>query len=116
MASLVDTRSPEAGIDFTLLHSEAPHGMCSKHDPFCHFWPAHQKRGDAAASPFAHFLKSGGDQPTISLPAKNWAISMAAFSTLSEPWAEFSPTERANSLRMVPSAAFAGLVAPITSR
>ena len=54
--------------------------------------------------------------PTISLPAKNWAISSAAFSGESEPCAEFSPIDSANSLRIVPAVALAGLVAPITSR
>jgi len=38
---------------------------------------------------------------------KNCPISIAAFSALSEPCTEFSPTDRANSLRMVPSAASA---------
>jgi hypothetical protein len=37
-------------------------------------------------------------------------------SALSEPWTVFSPTDSANCLRMVPSAAFAGFVAPMTSR
>ncbi len=34
-------------------------------------------------------------QPTISLPEKNWAISIRALSMLSEPWTEFSPMDRA---------------------
>jgi glutathione S-transferase len=54
--------------------------------------------------------------PTISFPAKNCRISISAFSGLSEPCTEFSPTERANSLRIVPSAAWAGFVAPMISR
>ena len=56
------------------------------------------------------------DQPTMSASVKNWAISSLAFSWLSEPWTEFSPIDWAKSLRMVPSAALAGLVAPMTSR
>jgi hypothetical protein len=32
------------------------------------------------------------------------------------PWTEFSPTDLAKRLRMVPSSAWAGLVAPITPR
>src|SRR5438132_13628521 len=56
------------------------------------------------------------DQPTISLPEKNWAISIAAVSGASDPCTEFSPIDFACSLRMVPSAAFDGSVAPITSR
>ena len=55
-------------------------------------------------------------QPTISLPAKNCAISTRAVSGASEPCTEFSPIESAKSLRIVPAAAFSGLVAPITSR
>ena len=57
-----------------------------------------------------------GRQPTMSASVKNWAISSLALSVLSEPCTEFSPTFRANSLRIVPSAACSGLVAPITSR
>ena len=55
-------------------------------------------------------------QPTISLPAKNCAISFSAVATASEPCTEFSPIERACALRMVPGAALAGSVAPIRSR
>lgn len=55
-------------------------------------------------------------QPTISLPEKNCAISLAAVSAASEPCTEFSPIERACTLRMVPGAALPGSVAPITSR
>ena len=55
-------------------------------------------------------------QPTISLPEKNCAISIAAVSGASEPCTEFSPIDFACTLRMVPSAAFDGSVAPITSR
>ena len=40
-------------------------------------------------------------------------ISCAAVSGASEPCTEFSPTDSANSLRMVPGAALAGFVAPI---
>ena len=61
-------------------------------------------------------LRAGVPQPTMSSSVKNCAISSFALSALSEPWTEFSPTFLANSLRMVPSAAFSGLVAPITSR
>lgn len=79
----------------------------------CAFCPGgRHTRGEAPA------LRTGAGwrQPTISLPEKNCAISTAAFSTLSEPWAELASMDSANSLRMVPSAALAGLVAPITSR
>jgi hypothetical protein len=55
-------------------------------------------------------------QPTISLSLKKKAISCFAVSGASEPCTEFSPSERANSFRMVPGAASLGLVAPITSR
>ena len=55
-------------------------------------------------------------QPTISLPAKNCAISFCAVSAASEPCTEFSLIDLANSLRMVPGAALAGSVAPIRSR
>ena len=75
--------------------------------------PKPRWRGLAAAP-----RRSGasGHQPTISLPAKNCAISTAAVSGASEPCTEFSPIESAKSLRIVPAAAFSGLVAPITSR
>src|SRR3954467_7985763 len=56
------------------------------------------------------------DQPTISLPEKNCAISIAAVSVASEPCTEFSPIDFAWTLRIVPSAALDGSVAPITSR
>jgi len=46
------------------------------------------------------------NQPTISLPEKNWAISTAAVSGASDPCTEFSPIDLACSLRMLPSAAF----------
>ena len=49
-------------------------------------------------------------------PARAWKISFPAFSRLSEPCTEFSPIERANNLRIVPSAACSGLVAPMISR
>ena len=52
----------------------------------------------------------------MSSSVKNCAISIFAFSSLSEPWTVFSPTLSLNALRMVPSAASFGLVAPITSR
>jgi nucleotidyltransferase/DNA polymerase involved in DNA repair len=55
-------------------------------------------------------------QPTSSIPAKKYAISSAAVSGASEPWTEFSPFDSANSLRIVPSSASAGSVAPITPR
>ena len=55
-------------------------------------------------------------QPTSSLPENHCAISCAAVSGASEPCTEFSPIESANCLRIVPAAAFSGLVAPITSR
>src|SRR5262245_2661357 len=47
---------------------------------------------------------------------KKYAISVAAFSSESEPCVAFSPTDDPNSLRMVPSSALAGSVAPIRSR
>ena len=48
-------------------------------------------------------------QPTISLPEKNCAISLAAVSGASEPCTEFSPIDLAWTLRMVPGAALAGI-------
>src|SRR5208282_2332833 len=54
--------------------------------------------------------------PTISLPENHCAISTTAVSGPSEPCAEFSLSDTANSLRSVPGAAFAGSVAPSTSR
>ena len=48
-------------------------------------------------------------QPTISVPAKKNAISLAAFSALSEPCTELASMPSAKSLRMVPSAALAGV-------
>jgi len=64
-------------------------------------------RSDAAWAPAFAGVSGKFDrpQPTISASVKNWAISRAAFSALSEPWTEFSPTLRAKSLRMVPGAA-----------
>ena len=53
-------------------------------------------------------------QPTISLPEKNWAISIAAVSAASDPWTEFSPTLKAHSLRIVPGAALAGFVGGVS--
>ena len=44
------------------------------------------------------------------------SILKAAAAGLSEPWVEFSPFDTANSLRMVPSAASLGSVAPMVSR
>src|SRR5690606_23710735 len=55
-------------------------------------------------------------QPTISSGLKKNAISILAFSSLSEPWTELASMPSAKVLRIVPSAASAGLVAPITSR
>src|SRR6516164_7300472 len=55
-------------------------------------------------------------QPTISLPAKNCAISVTAVSGASEPCTEFSPIDLACTLRMVPGVALAGSVAPMMSR
>jgi len=43
-------------------------------------------------------------------------IGIFAFSGLSEPWTVFFSTSVAKSFRIVPGAAFAGLVAPMTSR
>src|SRR4029079_4708930 len=56
------------------------------------------------------------DQPTTSLPEKNWAISWAAVSGASEPCTEFSPIDLAWTLRIVFGAALAGSVAPMMSR
>ena len=56
------------------------------------------------------------DQPTISVPAKKYAISRAAEAGLSEPWTELASMFSANSLRIVPGSALAGLVAPMTLR
>jgi phosphoribosylglycinamide formyltransferase 1 len=56
------------------------------------------------------------DQPVISLPENHCAISICAVSGASDPCAEFSPTEIACSLRIVPGSALAGSVAPSTSR
>ena len=47
---------------------------------------------------------------------KNSAISRSADSAPSEPWTRFSVVSMARSPRMVPGAAFAGLVAPISVR
>ena len=55
-------------------------------------------------------------QPTISRSEKKNLISIAAFSSDSEPCTELSPIESANSLRIVPASASAGLVAPMTVR
>ena len=54
--------------------------------------------------------------PTISTSLKKKRISVAAVSGASEPWTELRSIFSANDLRIVPSAASAGLVAPITSR
>src|SRR6266566_4645021 len=67
-------------------------------------------RADAAGS------RSPSPHPTISLPEKNCAISCCAVSGASEPCTEFSPTDFAWILRIVPAAAFAGSVAPMISR
>src|SRR5579872_2959221 len=78
--------------------------------PDAKFATPHREIGRETASRF------GCLQPTISLPEKNWAISTAAVSKASDPCTEFSPIDLACSLRMLPSAAFEGSVAPITSR
>ena len=54
--------------------------------------------------------------PNKLLTMEQIGIPRSAAAGLSEPCVEFSPTDRANILRIVPSAAFAGSVAPITSR
>src|ERR1035438_8268517 len=51
-----------------------------------------------------------------SYPANQYPLSNAAVSSASEPWMAFSERELANFLRMVPSSALAGLVAPISLR
>src|SRR5260370_22557966 len=53
---------------------------------------------------------------TSSSLLKKYAISIAAFSSESEPCGAFSPTDDPNSLRIGPSSALAGSVAPIKSR
>src|SRR4051812_29105400 len=50
--------------------------------------------------------------PTISSGLKKKSISIAAFSALSEPWTLFASIDSAKSLRIVPSSALAGVVAP----
>jgi uncharacterized protein YbaP (TraB family) len=47
---------------------------------------------------------------------KKKSPSILAFASLSLPWIAFSPTDSAYSLRIVPSSAFAGSVAPINWR
>src|SRR4029453_2753277 len=66
----------------------------------------------------APFVVSEPDsaQPTSSVPLKKKPISILALSAESEPCTELASIDSANSLRMVPGAALAGLVAPITSR
>ena len=49
------------------------------------FYEVHAER------PFYGELVAAG-QPVMSASVKNWAISIFAFSWLSEPWTEFSPT------------------------
>jgi len=62
------------------------------------------------------------DQPsqetfsTISTSGKKYAASIRPFSTESDPWTMFSPLLSANSFLMVPSAASAGSVAPMSFR
>src|SRR6266705_272980 len=60
------------------------------------------------AAPFGAYSNSEAEK-------KN-GISMAAVSAASEPCAQLRSMEVANILRMVPSAALAGLVAPMVSR
>src|SRR5262249_8564193 len=55
-------------------------------------------------------------QPTISLGWKKKAISVLSFSGESEPCTELASIDSAKSLRIVPAAALAGLVAPMISR
>src|ERR1700712_5238159 len=55
-------------------------------------------------------------QGRISVPAKKNAISVAAFSTLSEPCTELASMLSANCARTVCGSAFLGSVAPMMSR
>ena len=56
------------------------------------------------------------DHYTLSRIEKKKSPSIFAFSSLSLPCTAFSPSEVANNFRIVPSAAWAGLVAPINVR
>jgi hypothetical protein len=51
-------------------------------------------------------------QPTSSRPLEKKAISMAVFSSLSEPWTALRPLLSAYSLRTAPSAGWNGLQGP----
>src|SRR5215204_2082977 len=53
---------------------------------------------------------------TSSKLLKKYEISIAAFSSESEPWTAFSPSEPPKSFLSVPASALAGSVAPIRSR
>ena len=68
--------------------------------------------GRGAARGSVRLDEAASDQPTISLPAKNCAISTAAVSGASEPWTVFSPTDWANFWRMVPSRRWPGSSRP----
>src|SRR4051812_50142544 len=57
-----------------------------------------------------------GYQPTMSRSRKKNLISLAAVSAASEPCTELASIDSANSLRIVPGAALAGLGAAPTSR
>ncbi len=122
---LIDDRDRQ--ITFSALGQAAPLDEKEKWDPDF----AKRKAIEAILAPLipAFSIHLGGStsidvtrretergHPTISLPEKNCAISAAAVSGASEPWTEFSPIDRAKSLRIVPAAAFSGLVAPITVR
>src|SRR5574337_346555 len=64
----------------------------------------------------AHEALRRAPQPMISLPENHCAISCSAVCGASEPCTEFSPMDRAKSLRIVPASAFFGSVAPMTVR
>ena len=106
---ILPTATQKAGSDISLRNwvKNAPITAGSK---IC------QNQFTMRSSRSAGLALSAIDQPTISLPEKNCAISIAAVSGASEPCTEFSPIDFACALRMVPSAALDGSVAPITSR
>src|SRR5262249_38736803 len=99
--------SPRAGAS---SRRPGPNGELIYRRNLCPGQRAKTPRAAAAAS------RSPSSHPTISLPEKNCAISCCAVSGASEPCTEFSPTDFAWILRIVPGAAFAGSVAPMISR
>jgi len=76
-----------------------------------------KKKTAATKSTVKQVAKTATKAPAKNKPgAKKKAISVRAFSGESDPCTLFASMLLANSLRMVPSAALAGLVAPMTSR